>query len=74
VLVSGGAVLGIGLAKLFEFALGPTLTMWAPGFAIDARLLVEGLLLTIALGIVSGIAPALRAARLMPVTALREDA
>ncbi len=74
VLVSVGSLLGIGLAKLFEVAMGPALAAWAPGFAIDATLLAEGLVLTTVLGLVSGLAPALRAMRLVPVQALREDA
>jgi putative ABC transport system permease protein len=72
-LVAVGSAVGVVLAKLFEVAMGPAVAAWAPGFAIDGTLLAQGLALTAALGLVSGIAPALRALRLAPVKALRED-
>ena len=72
-LVTVGSTFGVLLAKLFEVAMAPVVSMWAPGFAIDGTVLGQGLLLTLGLGLVSGLAPALRAMRLLPVTALRED-
>jgi len=73
-LVSVGSAVGVLLAKALELVMGPALAAFAPGFAIDGTLLAQGLGLTTALGLVSGFAPALRAMRLLPVTALREDA
>lgn len=73
-LVGTGAMLGVVLARLLEAAMGPVVAAWAPGFAIDAALLVQGLVLCAALGLVAGAGPALRAMRLQPVRALREDA
>jgi putative ABC transport system permease protein len=65
-----GALLAIGLGEV----MAPIVSAFAPGFAIDQAVLTQGLLLTTGLGLVSGLAPALRAMRLLPVTALREDA
>ncbi len=74
VLVAIGTGLGVLLAKGMEVALAPVVGMWAPGFAIDGAVLAQGLAIVLGLGLVSGIAPALRALRLSPVKALREDA
>ena len=41
-------------------------------FAVTPRLLAEGLLYALAMGLVGGLLPAVRAARLPVVTALRE--
>lgn len=72
-LVAFGAIAGVLLAKLFEVGMAPFVSAWAPGFSIDAAVLAQGLGLCLLLGVVSGLAPGLRAARLRPVTALRED-
>lgn len=72
-LVAAGSGLGVLLAKFFELAMAPVVSIWAPGFAIDGTVLGQGLAITAALGLVSGLAPGVRAARLVPVTALRED-
>jgi putative ABC transport system permease protein len=74
VLVLLGSGLGVLLAKGMEAGMGPFVSAWAPGFAIDGAVLGQGLAFTLLLGLVSGIAPGFRARRLMPVTALREDA
>ncbi|MBM4063721.1 MAG: ABC transporter permease, partial [Planctomycetes bacterium] len=72
-LVAAGAGFGVLLARLFEVVMAPAVAIWAPGFAIDSAVLLQGLLITGGVGLVSGIAPGWRAARLVPVTALRED-
>lgn len=72
-LVAIGSGLGVLLAWFFEFAMAPVVAIWAPGFAIDGAVLGQGLAITTVLGLVSGLAPGVRAARLRPVTALRED-
>jgi putative ABC transport system permease protein len=41
-------------------------------FAVTPRLLVQGLLYALLIGIIGGLLPAIRAARLPVVTALRE--
>ncbi len=73
VLVALGALAGVGLAKALEVVMAPLVAMFAPGFALDAEVLGVGLGLLAVLALVAGAAPALRAARLLPVKALRED-
>ncbi|HEX6813850.1 MAG TPA: ABC transporter permease [Planctomycetota bacterium] len=73
VLVGVGTALGVLLAKAFEVLMAPFVAAFAPGFAVDQTVLTQGLAITLGLGIVSGVAPALRAMRLLPVKALRED-
>jgi putative ABC transport system permease protein len=73
-LVSIGSAVGVLLAKALELVMGPALAAFAPGFAVDGALLVQGVVLTTGLGLVSGLAPAMRALRLVPVKALREEA
>jgi putative ABC transport system permease protein len=69
-----GSVLGIALAHLLAGIMKPFVSGWAPGFAIDGAVLLNGLAMAAGLGLISGLAPGLRAARLLPVRALREDA
>lgn len=73
-LVSCGAGVGVLFAKGLEAIAAPVVSGMAPGFAIDRAVLGQGLLITLVLGLVSGLLPGLRAARLVPVIALREDA
>lgn len=72
-LVATGAGLGVLLATAMAAGLAPIVSIWAPGFAIDGAVLGQGLAITGVLGLVSGLAPGLRAMRLVPVKALRED-
>lgn len=73
VLVGVGAALGVALAKGLEAVMAPNLVAFAPGFAVDGRALGLGLALLGGLALLAGTAPAVRAARLLPVKALRED-
>ncbi|MFT4844170.1 MAG: putative ABC transport system permease protein [Planctomycetota bacterium] len=67
---TGGAV-GIFLAKSAERPLWSAISSQIPGFEISSAVLMLGISLAIALGILAGIAPALRARNLQPVAALR---
>lgn len=69
-----GALLGAVLAKAMEQAAMPFVSGMAPGFAIDTRVIVQGFALAAVVGAVSGLLPGIRAARLLPVTALRQEA
>lgn len=73
-LVAAGSVGGVLLAMAFEVMMTPFVSGFAPGFAVDVTVLGQGLILTAVLGVISGVAPARRAMRLLPVRALREDA
>ena len=67
---TGGAV-GIFLAKSAERPLWSVVSSQVPGFEISSTVLTLGISLAVGLGILAGIAPALRARNLQPVAALR---
>ena len=67
---TGGAV-GVFLAKSAERPLWSVISSQIPGFEISSTVLTLGLSLAVGLGILAGIAPALRARNLQPVAALR---
>lgn len=73
VLSVGGGALGLLLAKGAEepmrVAFGPNL----PGYAVAAGTLVTGLVISLAVGLVAGLGPALGTSRLSPVDALRAE-
>jgi len=73
-LALAGAGIGALLAKGVEGPVARVVSMWAPGFAIDDRVLLQGLSIAAVVGLVSGMLPGLRAARLLPVHALRQEA
>lgn len=73
-LILVGSILGILLANMLAEVMKPFVSGWAPGFAIDGTVVAKGLAMTAGLGLISGLAPGLRAARILPVRALREDA
>ncbi len=70
VLCGLGGFLGVGLAKLLETGLAKQVGTMIPGFHIDPRTLGLALVMTVALGLVSGIVPAWNVGRLAPVEAL----
>lgn len=73
VLSVGGGGLGLLLAKGAEepmrLAFGPNL----PGYAVMPSTLVTGLVITLSVGLVAGLGPAISSARLSPVDALRSE-
>ena len=66
-----GAVLGLGGAKLLYRGGNVTMNGMLPGFDVTPGTLVLGFVIAVALALASGIVPALRAARLPIVQALR---
>ena len=66
-----GAVLGLGGAKLLYSGTGFSGFGMLPGFDVTAGTLVLGFAIALVLAVASGLAPALRAARLSIVQALR---
>lgn len=69
-----GGALGIGLAKLFESGMAKGLGTMFPGYAVTPGTLLEAALVTVAIGVLAGIAPALRARMIHVITALRATA
>jgi putative ABC transport system permease protein len=66
-----GAVLGLGGAKLLYKASNFNAGGFLPGFDVTASTLILGLVVTLLLMLASGLVPAIRAARLPVVQALR---
>jgi len=67
-----GAALGLGAAKLFYPAINFNGAGFLPGFKVATSTLVVGALVAVGLMLASGLVPALRAARLPVVQALRK--
>jgi putative ABC transport system permease protein len=65
-----GGLPGLGLAALLTYALRASMSNFAPGFAVTPGIALMGLALMLALGIFTGIIPALNAMRLKIATAL----
>lgn len=73
VLVCGlGALLGAGIGMLLEAPLANATSSFLPGFGFDESTLWLGTGIALGVGLVSGVLPGLRAARLTPILALRE--
>ncbi|MEM7245009.1 MAG: FtsX-like permease family protein [Acidobacteriota bacterium] len=72
-LCAGGGLFGLAIAKLTEPVIYAKLSQTIPGFEISPRTVVFGLVLTALLGLVAGLVPAWGAARMAPVTALRNE-
>jgi putative ABC transport system permease protein len=66
-----GAVLGLGAAKLLYPAINFNGAGFLPGFTVTTSTVIVGLLVAVGLMLASGLVPALRAARLPIVQALR---
>jgi putative ABC transport system permease protein len=62
-----GLILGIGLAQLLHFAL-PNLPVYTPW-----RFVIGALVMSVLIGLLSGVLPARSAARLDPIEALRSE-
>ena len=71
VVTLSGAVLGLGGAKLLYAGTGFNGFGFLPGFDVTPATLALGFGITLLLAVASGIVPALRAARLSIVQALR---
>ena len=69
-----GGLLGIGLAMLAAGFLQPFVSRMLPGFEIGPSTLLTGMGISVAVGVIAGVAPGWYASRLAPVTALREEA
>jgi putative ABC transport system permease protein len=67
-----GAVLGLGLGLLLEKPFAAVTASFLPGFGFDTNTLLLGGAIAVGVGLVSGIVPGLRAAKLTTVAALRE--
>lgn len=68
-----GGLLGIGLAKALESILQRTMANMLPGFYVSLGTLLIGLGIAAGIGLLAGILPGVRAQRLAPVAALREE-
>jgi putative ABC transport system permease protein len=69
-----GAGLAIGLALLIEAPVAAVTASFIPGFALDRNTLLLGAGIAAAVGLVSGILPGIRAARMNTTQALKEIA
>ena len=69
-----GGVIALLLAKGAERPLWSIVSATVPGFAISNTVLLLGAALALGLGLLAGLAPALRARKLQPVAALRMGA
>ena len=69
-----GAGIAIGLGLLVEEPMSAATAAFIPGFAFDRGTLLLGAGIAGAVGLISGILPGLRAARLSPTAALQEVA
>ena len=67
----GGGILGLGLAKVLYRSSGFTAMGFLPGFDVTTGTLATGLGIAVLLALASGLVPALQAARLSAVQALR---
>ena len=72
-LCAAGAAIGLGLARVTLSSVRPIQSI-IPGFAIETDTLVLGMTIAVVLGTLTGLVPALQAARLSVVEALRHVA
>jgi putative ABC transport system permease protein len=67
-----GALLGIAITKALDAPFQRAMGAQLPGFAFDTSTLLFGTGISLALGLLAGVAPAVRATRLTAIQALRE--
>jgi putative ABC transport system permease protein len=68
-----GGGLGVGLALLTQEPLRHTLGKWWPQYAVAPETAWTGLAISLAIGLIAGVMPALTASRLRPADALRSE-
>lgn len=68
-----GGVLGVTLGAFVSSGLQAMMGQMTSGSGVSLHLIVEGLVLAITIGIISGVVPAYRASKLKPVDALRYE-
>jgi putative ABC transport system permease protein len=66
-----GGLIGFGLAYLAVSGLQPTMKTYFPVFEIDSSTIITALVLMVALGVITGLWPAVSAMRLKITDALR---
>lgn len=69
-----GGLGGAGLALAIEAGMQSTMSRMLPGFAVSGAVVGLGLAIALGVGLVSGLVPGWRLARLRPVVALRTEA
>jgi putative ABC transport system permease protein len=65
-----GGLPGLALAALIAFALRNSLSSVAPAFSVSPDIVLQGIALMVALGLITGLIPAVNAMRLKIATAL----
>ncbi|AKB37699.1 Cell division protein FtsX [Methanosarcina siciliae C2J] len=68
-----GGILGVTLGAFVSSGLQAMMGQMTSGSGVSLHLIVEGLVLAVTIGIVSGVVPAYRASKLKPVDALRYE-
>jgi len=74
VLCGSGGLLGIALAPAAADFLRPSVSRILPGFEVSPSTLLTAMGISVAVGVIAGVAPGWYASRLAPVAALREEA
>jgi putative ABC transport system permease protein len=68
-----GGILGVMLGAIVSAGLQSMMGSMTAGGGLSIALMVEGLLLAVSIGVISGVIPAYRASKLKPVDALRYE-
>ena len=68
-----GGILGVTLGAFVSSGLQAMMGQMTSGSGVSLHLMIEGLVLAIVIGVVSGVVPAYRASKLKPVDALRYE-
>jgi putative ABC transport system permease protein len=68
-----GGILGVMLGAIVSAGLQSMMGSMTAGGGLSIALMVEGLLLAVSIGVISGVVPAYRASKLKPVDALRYE-
>jgi putative ABC transport system permease protein len=68
-----GGILGVMLGSVVSAGLQTMMGNMASGGGVSPKLIIEGLVLAVLIGVTSGVVPAYRASKLKPVDALRYE-